>query len=920
MPPLRTIAAMPRSRDGMAVAVVKQRRHGRRTPSTRERIIDRALLLRSAICCLLSFLCAMLVPGTQLGPYKISAQIGAGGMGEVYRAVDSRLGRDVAIKILSRNLANDADALRRFEQEARAAGMLNHPNIVAVFDVGTENGQPYIVSELLEGESLRIRLRQGPINPRKAADYATQIARGLGAAHDKGIIHRDLKPENIFITRDGQVKILDFGLVKLIGPRVPGAAADAASHPYDDHAPTLPSTPTEPGRLLGTVGYMSPEQIRGGSGDHRSDIFAFGAMLYEMLTGRPAFRGDSPIETLNAILKDEPADFYELDIRVPAALERTVRHCLEKNPDERFQSARDLAFDLGALSGLTSQAISYRRFPRLRPRAMIKPFLVVLAVALALAGMYVVGTKHGSLPPPSFRRVTFRSGTITNARFSPDGQAIFYGARWAGNPIAVYTARADSPESRDLGFGDADILAVSSTGQLAVSLHRHPTGYLRESGVLAQVPINGGAPRELLNDVEAADWSPDGKALAIVRTIDGHCRLEYPIGKVLYQTLGWIRSPRFSPQGDMIAFVDHPFTNDTRGILTVVELATAKPRALTMEVPSIDGIAWRPDGKEIWCAEEKAWGRSIAAINLDGDERIVTTTAGWVWLLDIARDGRMLTVQQNLRSSVLGSSDAKPEIDLSWLDYSIARDLSADGSTIVLSESGEGGGAIYGVYYRHTDGSPAIRIGDGTTESLSPDGQWVLSIPRNRMPAQIMMLPTGIGQARAVTHDTINHRVARWFPDGKRILFQGNEPGKPSHLWMQSIDGGAPVRVSPDGVIGTLITPDNTRVLGRTPDRHYYFYPVGGGAPQLIPSMQGSDVPIRFSADGRFLYVASFGKIPAIVTKIDLAAGTREKFREVVPSDRGGLINVGPVLLTPDGKTMVYSYTRLLSDLYLVKP
>ena len=862
----------------------------------------------------------MLVPGTQLGPYRITAQIGAGGMGEVYRSIDTRLGREVAIKVLSRNLSNDAEALRRFEQEARAAGMLNHPNIVAVFDVGAEHDQHFIVSELLEGESLRVRLRQGPISPRKATDYAVQIARGLGAAHDKGIIHRDLKPENIFITRDGQVKILDFGLVKLIGPRVPGVAAEAASSPYDDHAPTLPSTPTEPGRLLGTVGYMAPEQIRGGSGDHRSDIFAFGAMLYEMLTGRPAFRGDSPIETLNSILKDDPPDFIELDIRVPAALERTVRHCLEKNPDERFQSARDLAFDLGALSGLTSQAISYRRFPRLRPRALVKPLLAVLVIALGLGGMYILGTRNGRMPPPSFRRVTFRSGTIFNARFSPDGQTIFYGARWAGNPIAVYTARADSPESRDLGFGDADILSVSSTGQLAISLHRHPTGYLRESGRLAQVPINGGAPRELLNDVEAADWTPDGHALAVVRTLDGHCRLEYPIGKVLYQTVGWITTPRFSPSGDSIAFIDHPFTNDDRGSITVIDLATLKTRALTMEVQSIEGLAWRPDGKEVWFSVERPSGRSIAAVDLNGDERIVTTSAGWMWLLDIAKDGRVLAVQQNIRSNVHAAlATHAEESDLSWLDYSIARDLSADGSTIILSESGEGGGSIYGVYYRRTDGSPAIRIGDGTTESLSPDGQSVLSIPRNRMPPQIVMLPTGIGQPRAVTRDNINHRVARWFPDGKRILFSGNEPGKPPHLWMQSIAGGPPVRVAPDGVIGTLITPDSTRVLGRAADRHYYFYPVDGGTPQLVAPMQGSDIPIRFSADGRFLYVATFGRIPAIVTKIDLATGMREKFREVVPSDRAGLINVGPVLVTPDGRTLVYSYTRMLSDLYLLQ-
>ncbi len=863
----------------------------------------------------------MLSPNTQLGPYRIVAQIGAGGMGEVYRAVDTRLGREVAVKVLARNLANDSEALRRFEQEARAAGMLNHPHIVAVFDVGAEGDLRYIVSELLEGESLRARLRQGGVSPRKAADYAVQIARGLAAAHEKGIIHRDLKPENIFIMRDGQVKILDFGLVKLIGPRIPGFATGDPSA-IDDLAPTIPGTPTEPGRLMGTVGYMSPEQIRGGSGDHRSDIFSFGAMLYEMLAGRPAFRGDSPIETLNAILKEEPTDFEELDLRVPSALERTVRHCLEKNPDERFQSARDLAFDLGSVSGLTSRAISYRRFPRLRPRDLIKPGLLALGVAGALAAAFFIGQRHGQMPPPTFKRVTFRSGTVFNARFSPDGETIFYGARWAGNPIAVFTGRADSPESRDLGFGDADILSVSSTGQLAISLHRHPTGYARETGVLAQVPITGGAPRELLNDVEAADWSPDGKALAIVRTIEGHCRLEYPAGTVLYQTLGWLSAPRFSPAGDRIAFVEHPIPNDDTGKILVVSLAPLKVNTLTKDPVGIEGLAWKPDGKAIVYGEEGPEGRSIAAVDLRGNVRRTIKTGDWLWVYDIAKDGRMLVGQQDVRGRVIASLPGESsEKDLSWLDYSIARDLSADGRTILLSESGEAGGTTYGVYVRHTDGSPAVRIGDGTTEALSPDGQWALSIQRNKPASQIMMLPTGIGQPRAITNDNISHRWARWFPDGQKILFFGSEPNKPPHLWVQSIvSGSAPQRVAPDQVLGTLITPDGQRVLGRSPDRHYFFYPVNGGTPQPVTAMQGSDVPIRLSADGKIAYVASFGRIPAIVTKIDLVSGTRTQLREVVPADRAGLINVGPVLLTPDASTMVYSYTRLLTDVYLIQP
>ncbi|HET7434792.1 MAG TPA: protein kinase [Thermoanaerobaculia bacterium] len=863
----------------------------------------------------------MLPADTLLGPYKIIAPIGAGGMGEVYRALDTRLGREVALKVLSQSLAQDEEALHRFEQEARAVGMLNHPNIVAIYDVGVQDSRHYIVTELLEGESLRVRLRQGPIHARKATDYAVQVARGLGAAHEKGIIHRDLKPENLFLTRDGHVKILDFGLVKLMGGRLPGG-----DQPVDDHAPTLPVTPTEPGRILGTVGYMAPEQVRGGSGDHRSDIFAFGAIVYEMLAGRPAFRGDSPIETLNAILKEEPQDLSDLGVRVPPALERVIHHCLEKNPDERFQSARDLAFGLGSMSGLTSRAIIYPLLPPMRLRSLIKPLLITLAVLLALAGAYVIGTRQGTRAPAAYKRLTFRSGTIFSARFSPDGQTVFYGARWAGAPVTIFAVRGDSPESRDLDFGISDILAVSSKGQLAISLRRHPIGYLRDSGTLAQVAIAGGAPREIAEDVESADWTPDGSALAIVRSVDGTSRLEYPIGKVLYETAGWITHPRFSPRGDAIAFLDHPFTNDDRGSVALITLADGKRQSLTPEYQSAEGLAWWPDGNEIWFGADAtggAHGRSILAVRASGWRarrvRVVTTGPTWLWMHDIARDGSVLISQQNIRAGISAIIPGRTnERDLSWLDYSVARDFAADGSTLAFSESGEAGGEIFGVYVRRIDGSPAIRIGEGTTEALSPDKKWVLSIPRNRQPAQIMMLPTGAGQPRMLTNDAISHRAARWFPDGQRIFFHGNRKDEAPRVWVQELAGGAPRAVTPEGVTAYLATPDGKRLLGRDATRHFFFYAVvdANAKPQPIPALQRSDVPVRFADDGS-LFVASFGKIPAILTKVNLLTAERTLWREVVPADAAGLINVGPVLPTPDGKTMVYSYTRLLSDLYV---
>jgi serine/threonine protein kinase len=857
----------------------------------------------------------MLAVDTLLGPYKIVAPIGAGGMGEVYRAVDTRLGREVAVKVLSSSISRDAEALQRFEQEARASGMLNHPNIVALYDIGSEGEVHYIVSELLEGESVRARIRQGPIPARKAADYASQIARGLAAAHAKGIIHRDLKPENLFITRDGQVKILDFGLAKLVRPLFGG------NERVDDDAPTLPASPTEPGRILGTVGYMAPEQIRGNGGDHRSDIFSFGSILFEMLTGRPAFRGESPIETLNSILKDEPPEFYDLDIRVPPALERAVRHCLEKNPEERFQTARDLAFDLGAISGLTSRALSYRMFPRVRIRRLVVPIALLLMLALAIGAGYLLGEHHGSVAPATFKRLTFRSGSIFSARFAPDGETVFYGASWMGKPFTVFSTRSDSPESRDLGFGTSDLLSISSTGQMALSLGRHPIGYLRFSGTLAQAALSGGAPREILEDVEAADWSPDGKALAIVRTLDGACQLEYPIGKVLYRTIGWISNPRFSPEGDAIAFLDHPFLNDDRGTISIVDLAGHKS-TVGHEWQSVAGLAWWPDGKELWlAAEQPGTGRALHAVSRrNGRERLITTSAGPIALQDIGPDGRVLVTQETLRAGILAQTVGDiHERDLSWLDFSAVRDISNDGKTILFSESGQAGGAIYGVYVRSIDGSPAIRLGDGTSEALSPDGRWVLSIPRNQKPAQIVMLPTRAGQPRAITHDAISHRNARWFPDGSRILFQGNQPNRPTRVWVQNIDGSAPRPITPENVTGGLLTPDGREVLVRSSDRKYYFYPVDGGEPRQTTAVHGGDVPVRFSSDGKTLYAGTFGKIPALLYHIDLASGERTIWREAVPDDAAGLISVGPILVTPDGETSVYSYTRYLTDLYLVE-
>src|SRR5450759_4662725 len=468
--------------------------------------------------------------GSRLGPYEILAPLGAGGMGEVYRARDSRLQRDVAIKVLPASFSQDADRLRRFELEARAAGVLNHPNITAVYDIGTHDGAPYVVSELLEGETLRGRLSGGALPPRKATDFALQMAHGLAAAHEKGIVHRDLKPENLFVTKDGRVKILDFGLAKL-------TQADSGSQ---TSMPTVTHGGTEAGVVMGTAGYMSPEQVRGLALDARSDIFSFGAILYEMLSGKRAFHGDTPADTMSSILKEDPPDLAETNRNVSPALERIVQHCLEKNPESRFHSASDIAFDLEHLSGLSGStarlATAGTGIGKVQPsRRLLLALAAGLVIACAAYGLgWWTGKASARAPQAEYQQITFRTGSIGNARFTPDG-SIVYSASWEGGENQLYMSRTDDPGSRELGLKDAELLAISKGGELAIRLNTVNHGGYARSGTLARVPLSGGTPREVLDNVGDADFSANGDSMAIVRYVpeNNHWRLEYPIGKVL---------------------------------------------------------------------------------------------------------------------------------------------------------------------------------------------------------------------------------------------------------------------------------------------------------------------------------------------------------------------------------------------------
>ena len=477
--------------------------------------------------------------GRVIGHYRVLEKIGAGAMGEVFRARDERLGRDVALKLIRPSSSGNADHLRRFELEARAAAALNHPNIVAIYDVGLDDGSPYIVCELLEGKTLRKRLAEGALPVRQALEYSLQIVQGLIAAHDRRIIHRDLKPENLFVTTDGRVKILDFGVAKLqSAPEESGRTVEELT------------TVTKSGAVIGTVAYMSPEQLRGKAVDHRSDIFSIGAILYEMLAGRRAFRGETEVDTITAVLREDPPEIGLEQAQVPVPFQQIVRHCLEKEPEKRFQSARDLGFALETLANARGGRTTVLGPPKLRAKRAPLGSSRSASHCNAMAG----GSPGAARPrsSPTYRRLTFDEGTLYSARFTPDYRSVVYGAAWNGKPLQLFSTVGDSLLSQPLNLADANLLAISRSGELALVLHGAHMSHLEiQQGTLARAPLAGGSPRELLEDVRWADWGPNGE-LAVVHHAEGRDRIEYPLGHILYQSNGWISHIRLSPQADRL--------------------------------------------------------------------------------------------------------------------------------------------------------------------------------------------------------------------------------------------------------------------------------------------------------------------------------------------------------------------------------
>jgi serine/threonine protein kinase/Tol biopolymer transport system component len=865
-----------------------------------------------------------LVAGARVGPFEIVTLLGAGGMGEVYRARDPKLGRDIAVKVLPSEMSEDLGRRQRLEQEARAASGLNHPGIVTVYDIGSSDGVIYVAMELIEGRTLREMLADGPLPTKKLLEIGAHIADALAKAHAAGIVHRDLKPENVMLTSDGFVKILDFGLAKL---------SESPSR-HLSQLPTAVAPPTEPGTVLGTVGYMSPEQASGQALDFRSDQFALGSILYEMATGRRAFLRKTVAETLAAIIREEPEPIAQLNPGIPPPVRWIVERCLAKDPAERYFSTGDLARDLTSVREHLSEASSGAAaavvaIPKSRRRLRWWPLgsaILILGLALGWLTKTFANPSHS----PRWTRLTFRSGLLSNARLAPDGRTIVYGARWADDPAGIRTYRTTvgSPESSRFDFA-GDIAAISSSNELAILQGN-------AGGTLALVPMSGGTPRQLLEGVtfQGVDFSPDGKELAVSHLVDGESRLEFPIGNVLVR--GGARSPRLSRDGRTIAF-----WTQTGGFwaVAVVDSRGGTARTLSGDWLARDGTpCWSPGGGEVWFSGTEPGLPSLGAmgfdsrpsalwaVDLSGRRRLIARVPGSLELLDVSREGRTLLGHHTESWTVRFGSAADPsERELSWLDGSMLADLSADGRTVLLNERGEGSGSVSTVYLRATDGSPAVKLGEGTGWALSPDGKWILAEKSRHSgtPAGLILLPTGAGQPRPLPGTGYaDLGWGSWLPDGKSVVYSAASRSGEWRLYVQAVPDGVPRPIGPENLrmipsaSSGSVSPDGRYVVGRRLGRAL-LVPLDGTAPaRELPGVLAGEPVVQWTRDSRRVYVCRGGQRPVEVSLVDIETGERRRWREI-PIDRSA---VGFQLrVTPDGNAWAYWNRRILSDLYLVE-
>lgn len=849
-----------------------------------------------------------LASGTRLGSYEVIGPLGAGGMGEVYLARDSRLGRDVAIKVLPTDVATDRDRLTRFEREAKAVSALNHPHIVTLYEVGTSDAGPFIVMERIDGRSLRELLDEGPLPIRRLLVLGTQIAEGLAKAHAAGIVHRDLKPGNVMVTSDGFAKILDFGLAKLVYPELDANAMDAA---------TTFARDTASGMVMGTVGYLSPEQAAGRPVDYRADQFAFGALLYEMATRERPFRRATLVESLAATIAEdlEPPRSKRPDL--PAPLEWLIDRCVSKDPGARYASTSDLARELASLrdhlSDLTRMPSGEMPAPA---RQGSRPWLrwaaaAIAGIALGVAG-FVLARATADVSVPSYQPLTFERGTITGARFGPDGKTIYYSAAWGAGPSRVYQTHLDRPESKLLedippGF----LLGVSGKQELAVLLTGERAPYA-VPGTLVRVPAIGGTPRALVENVTYGDWGPDGEHMAINRAGRG---CEFPIGRQIVTECAFIR---VSPKGDLVAI--------TRANAVDIFNLSGEPVVTDNSLAAVFGVAWSPDGREVWMTGSESGGahdRALYALNLRGTRRLIARIAGALTIFDVAPDGNAALVGTGAGWNGVnaGRADGGEEQPLDLFGRSAIAGLSADGKQVLIEETREVG---TGAYLRSTDGKKPIRFEGYTARGLSPDGAWILVNPRGNL-SQLQLIPTGAGEQRAVPLNPgleltgVNREhVALWSRDGRRLFAWLHAKGESVVAQLYVREGEQPWQaITPPMPPGQFaVSPDGRSVAVRAPDNVVTIYSTAGQPPRRLDDERGR--PTHWSADGH-LVLSDPQRFPARLYRRHVITGQIEPWRTIAPPDPSGVMLVGRVFIAADDQFYVYQYSRGLNDLYLVR-
>jgi serine/threonine protein kinase/WD40 repeat protein len=861
------------------------------------------------------------------GRFNIIRLIGTGGMGEVYRAQDLRLHREVAVKVLLAAVATNPERLRRFEQEAHSLAALNHPNILAVYDVGAVDETSYLVSEFLEGETLRAAMDNGLLSVKHATEYAQGIANGLAAGHSKGIVHRDIKPENIFLTIEGRVKILDFGLAKLV----------AAGSPNDLET-LLTGAGTSSGAVLGTVGYMSPEQVRGEPAETTSDIFSFGAVLYEMLSGNRAFKRDTAAETMAAIVREEPPPLTrEISTGriVPSALQRIVERCLEKNQRRRFQSASDLAFAIESLnasvvaSGNSHSGIEQNNakavadLPATKTRVWLWPAVALALGALSFEGWWF-GNKSPQHPPPSYTQITFQRGYIPMARFLQAGETVIYGGQFESDPMTMYSVNTKVKLPAPIDVPSAMLYSVSSSGQMAIGTD---SGTNDDAGTLSEVPVTGGTPRPLQRRVTSADYAPNGRTMAISRFQAAKCVVEFPAGHKVYETDGYVDYLRVSPDGKWVAFDDHPLFGDDKGYVSVVD-SDSRVKKLVADYGSLRGVAWKTTN-EVWYTSVRGNQSVLHGVTLDGKDRSILSAPRPMRILDIAPDGRLLLrfdERENTIETMGPDGKVHPHQELFNSTSPIA--LSNDGTMLAFveysgSEFSASEETFYLTGYRKTDGSPPVVLGKGAAlgQAFSPDGETIAAWI-DATPGKFVLYPLGAGESRTFDLGNLTKvNGVSWFPGGKQLAFVATAPGRSPRSYELDLINGLVKPLGPESpVFLTLISPDGKHAIARTPNGPLV-YEFATGQAQPVRGLESTEQIDRWTTDGTGLIVMNgiYGVEQGLlkVSRLNPLTGKRTLVRQMEVRERAGLA-LARIFTTDDGKAYAYGYRAIHSTLWIV--